>query len=114
VNDQPGYLTFYSTRFCLDALNADFDGYANGTTWNGWACPYFSRDVAEAVLEASTANGYQWLYDGDRDTYVVRSIDDPDGYEPEQFPGQTVEINGKEVKVYPIGAYSWIWEECEE
>jgi hypothetical protein len=104
---------FGISRFCLDSLTGNFEGFTNGDSWNGWACPYFERAIAQTVLEASVANGYVWSYDAERDSFVVRSADDPEDYEPEEFQGVTVEIDGEALKLYPVGAYAWIWEECE-
>jgi len=34
-----------------------FPGYTKGDTWNGWACPYFERKVAEEIVDMKIANG---------------------------------------------------------
>ncbi len=105
---------FTRTVFCIDAITGKkFPGYTSGDTWNGWACPYFEQKVATEVLEASRANGYKWEYEPNNDLFRVRSIDDPEDYGPEEFGAQTIHFQGREVKVYGIGAYSWIWEECQ-
>ena len=43
----------------MDALVGEFEGYTAGNTWNGWACPYFERQVAEAFLKPAIMNGYK-------------------------------------------------------
>lgn len=98
--------------FVIDSIpDVTFEGYTDGDTWNGWACPYFEKSEAERVLEASQANHYSWSYDSEQDAFIVRSEDDPEEYEPEVFGAvkRNVEDNGQ-VTVYGIGAYSWIWE----
>ena len=53
--------TFVNSSFTIDSIPEQmFEGYSDGDTWNGWACPYFERMVAEKVLRASEANGYRW------------------------------------------------------
>lgn len=105
---------FEKAQFCMDAIEGiSFAGYSNGDTWNGFACPYFEKDVAEQVLQVSTQNGYTWQFDLENDAFIVKNTQDPEAYEPEKFVGRLVTINGGEVKVYPVGAYSWIWGECE-
>jgi hypothetical protein len=101
---------FEKARFNIDAIpDTVFEGYSDGDTWNGFACPYFEKDVAEHVLRASVRNGYSWTYDADRDAFIVRSIQDPPDYEPEEFLGQSIMVNGQKITVYGIGAYFWIW-----
>lgn len=29
-----------------------YEGYTNGNHWNGWACPYFTREAADEIAEA--------------------------------------------------------------
>jgi hypothetical protein len=97
----------------MDSLDGQFLGYTDGDLWNGWACPYFVRDVAERVLKASEANGYTWTFSSERDSFVVRNAEDPEDYAPEEFQSVLISFSGQETKVYSIGAYSWIWDTCE-
>jgi len=101
-----------NATFVIESIPEEtFQGYTDNDTWNGWACPYFKKSEAERVLRASEANRYIWSYDTQQDAFVVRSEDDPEDYEPEEFKAvkRTLE-GGGEVTVYGIGAYSWIWE----
>jgi hypothetical protein len=101
---------FTAAQFQIDAIEGSFAGYTNGDTWNGWACPYFLRPVAEAVLGAAEANGYFWTYDVTRDVFSVRNQEDPAEYESEEYVGTDIVADGETCHVYGIGAYSWIWE----
>lgn len=106
---------FEKAVFCIESIpNVQFQGYHNGTDWNGFACPYFERQVAEKILKASEENGFVWSYNLDMDSFEVRSSMDPVNYEPEMFAAQEISINRESIKVYPIGAYSWIWGLCEQ
>lgn len=106
----------HPTEFVLDdAQLGSFKGYGDGSNWNGFACPYFEREIAERVLWASEANGYRWTYDADRDAFLVRSEEDPADYEPEVFEGiERRTTDGETLIVYAIGAYSWSWRATEE
>ena len=98
-------------KFRIDSLpDLVFDGFSDGDHWNGWACPYFSRQEAERVLKASTAIGFQWTFDEQQNAFSVRNINDPEDAEPESFEGIQMDINGKTQTLYGVGAYSWIWE----
>lgn len=102
---------FKRACFSNDMLgNAYFDGYTDGDSWNGWACPYFTQDIAEAVLKASEKNGYIWSYDETAACFLVRHNEDPEDYEPEMFAGVKIQVEGHEIIAYAIGAYSWTWD----
>lgn len=101
---------FTSVRFSMDALEGVFEGFTNGDTWNGWACPYFEQSTAKQVLEASEVNGYRWTFDDARDVFSIRSKEDPEDYGPEEFAGLDITLSGNSIRVYPIGAFSWTWE----
>lgn|SRR5688572_24851672 len=102
---------FQRARFTIDSLpNRIFEGFTDGDTWNGWACPYFSRDVAESILQASENNGYSWTYDAKTGSFIVHHHDDPKDSEPELFNGVWINIDNESILVYAIGAYAWAWD----
>ncbi|MEO8612971.1 MAG: hypothetical protein ABI690_34075 [Chloroflexota bacterium] len=104
---------YKKTQFCIKGItNTQFQGYTDGDTWNGFACPYFERTVAEQILNNAAKHGISWLYNYEYDAFIVRSISDPDGYAPEEFQGHMIAIDGKETRVYGIGAYTWMWRFC--
>ena len=70
--------------------------------------PWFEKTEADNLLG--------WLqdprakYDAERDAYVTVSQDRGD----EVWAGETIAISdGSALRVYPIGAGAWIWEEAE-
>jgi hypothetical protein len=101
-------------KFAIDSIpDVVFQGYTNGDTWNGWACPYFEKAEAERVLRASEVNRYLWTYT--ENGFSVQNQDDPEGYESEVFEALKIATeDGSELTVYAIGAYSWIWEPMSE
>ena len=101
--------TFYASLFCIDSSEEEvFPGFTSGETWNGWACPLFTREVAEKVLADSEKVGYKVVYDEERRAFVVRYEDD-NITAPEVFQAQEIEVGGNLVTVYGVGAYSWAW-----
>lgn len=70
--------------------------------WNGWACPHFTKQGADFLV--GKIGGMS--YDAYRDIYVVG---DPDFDEPETFGPVEIEVAGKKLKTYAIGAWSWVW-----
>lgn len=96
-----------ATKFTIDSLDGYvFDGYTDGEEWNGFACPYFTYNQAEKVLEAYLATGRKAWYDADADRFVFE-VDGKD--EVDSF--NAVELVGE--KFYPVGAFCWIWDEAE-
>ena len=88
-----------------------FEGVDLCSTWNGWACPAFTKEVSDEIMRVINAignvdnrmefvdsenGGYYVSYDGD--------FDNGDRFDP-------IIING--IWHYPIGAYCWIWEKVE-
>jgi len=97
--------------FLLDAEeDTGFEGFTDGQTWNGWACPYFDFEAAIRVLNASEKNGYRWHFDEEENVFLIRHVEDADDFEPEQVNAVIISFEGVELTVYPVGAYSWAWQ----
>lgn len=96
-----------AAKFTIDTFgDTVFDGYTDGTTWNGWARPYFTFIEAQRIVEAHTANGGTAFYNDVDDAFSFEMGDD----EMVTFTAEKVEGQ----KLYPIGAGCWIWEEALE
>lgn len=79
--------------------------------WNGWRKPYFTKDIAEAIVSSlpegnDDPHRMQLHWEGDNiiDTrYYEGKIEDVSTIEPQQ-----IVVNGKSVTVYFLGL-DWIW-----
>jgi hypothetical protein len=100
-------------KFSIDTLGDKiFDGYTQGEEWNGWACPYFTFEQAQKVAEAFNEGE---RFEGDK--VKARYNVEQDAFcfffessgESDDFP--SLEVDG--LKLYPVGAGCWIWEEVE-
>jgi hypothetical protein len=99
---------FSAGTFYLEGIEGEFEGWSDGSSWNGWEKPCFTREVAERILEAS---GYRWSHDAATDEFTVVTSEED---EPELFSGQAIELgDGGSVTAYFIGAGSWIWDNTE-
>jgi hypothetical protein len=96
---------FSPGTFSVEGTSGKFEGWSDGSSWNGWERPCFTREVAERILEAS---GHRWSYDPSADEFTVFTSEDDD---PEQFKGESIQLgDGGSVTAYFVGAGAWIWE----
>lgn len=87
------------------------------TRWNGFACPYFSREVAQSIITDcntdATVNpsGVRFAWDGDTLVQTDQNYEDEADFTPERI--DPVLIDG--VMHWCIGGWSWVWKEerCE-
>ncbi|MGG6449277.1 hypothetical protein [Pseudobacillus badius] len=98
--------------FGIDAIDGGiFEGYTSGDKWNGWDCPYFSKEQADNIAKAMvkcfevSAN-----LNSDGEVYSFDFCADCEQFE---FKRQTITVDGKDIDVYPIGTYHWVWQEVE-
>jgi hypothetical protein len=107
-------------RFGIDSREEEFVGYTTGALWNGWATPYFTKEVADEIMKIQNQSyveygmdkdGYRAVYNAEKDQYEFY---DPDLEEPEIFDMEICETVDGKLHLYGIGAYCWIWDEIEE
>jgi hypothetical protein len=91
-------------RFVIDFLgDLEFEGYTRGEDWNGFACPYFSFDQAQKIVDAWIKSGSNASYDSANDIFSFLMHNG----ETDSF--SAIDYNG--MKIYPIGNGCWIWSE---
>ena len=84
--------------------NISFEGIDLGYKWNGWACPAFTKEVADDIMTTiNKVMGCMEFIDAPNGGYYVSY---EDGIEYDRFEAMVIEG----VVYYPIGAYSWVWE----
>lgn len=75
--------------------------------WNGWACPYFTREVAEQVLNDTITPPGEYAFSETGDFFLIVDVFDK---EDEIYHGVATEHG----TLYAIGAWAWCWELVEE
>lgn len=108
---------FYRTEFTGDWLPEGvwIPGWTDGRLWNGWATPHFEFKDAMRLIKYQNADPSfpKGRYDEERDAFVIEEEDE----DPDVIEAVTINVPGargrppREVKVYPIGAFYWTWEE---
>lgn len=96
---------FRRASFTIEGIEEEFAGWCDGRHWNGWAMPRFEFAQAEKLVAAFDPKDGR--YDATSDAFVTTTAD---GYE-ETWTGEIIPLpDGGTLKVYAIGAGSWIWE----
>ena len=96
--------------FVIEDWFGPYPGYTDGERWNGWATPYFEYDIALQMIEDWNATeGMTAYYAADNDQFCFRSQSDDDW---ECFPSVTCEVDNQTRKLYPVGAFCWIWDDA--
>jgi hypothetical protein len=89
-----------------DETNGVYEGFTRGDNWNGWACPYFSKETGLRIARA-----LKGVFDKDKDQFVFtdENYDPPE--DKEYFEGFDIKTTEGKRHVYAIGAFGWIWNE---
>ena len=90
-----------SQRFDIED-SASYKGFkAEGLYWNGWECPFFTKEVAEQILNDFEAD---WIF-VDNTFYVCWEGDGPND-EPEEY-GMVLKDG---IELWSIGGFAWCWQ----
>lgn len=83
-------------------------GYTDGTTWNGWECPLFTKEEANKIISYFAENEIKAYFDIIGDTYYIK-IDNT----LEAYKGVDIVYNGEKIHVYCIGSNCLCWTKIE-
>jgi hypothetical protein len=101
-------------RVFLDAINPDepVNAYTRGDRWNGWECPFFTRDQAATFARIWRASIHCSAgYDAATDDWLFYDPENPE--QPMRVTGQAeVDAEGRALHVYCIGGWEWCWVEA--
>jgi hypothetical protein len=113
---------FHSAKFGIDDSRL-YPGYScEGESWNGWACPFFTFEVALEIATSMypTTKDEHFRYEEMTDSFLFFSksdeeydLDAGEIYQPYECTGADIVVNGQVIHVYDIGAGAWCWEEEE-
>lgn len=81
-----------AASFTLEPLEGQtFAGYTAGQQWNGWACPYFTKEQAQRIVEAWHTCGFKVDYDPADDVFRFAPFD-PQADPTMDLGGETVDL----------------------
>ncbi len=98
--------------FSIDGDYRFYEGYHYGTNWNGWAIPYFTKEIADEIVK-NVCDGitYTMSYDSDNDRYIAHIIENNKIIETDYFESEYIKLNDtNSIKCYKIGAGYWTWD----
>ena len=99
------------TKFTICDDERIYEGYTDGRHWNGWECPWFTREVTEQIMKDLNNDGVSTEYNAETDSYIVQA---KEWDQPDIFDGADVNTEDGVQHLYPIGAWCWIWDEAQE
>lgn len=101
-----------AVKISVSLEEAIYHGYTFGETWNGFECPYFEKAEADRMVADFRIAGWPeqsiGRYNAVTDAYEFTSDGETDTYEAE-----IIQTEDGEKKVYPLGAYCWVWQRVE-
>ena len=80
--------------FSIDGDYRFYEGYHYGTNWNGWAMPYFTKEIADEIVK-NVCDGitYTMSYDSDNDRYIAHIIENNKIIETDYFESEYIKLN---------------------
>ena len=106
-------MSVYKARFQIDD-SASFEGYTRGDLWNGFACPRFTKEEGLKIVQHFNTEDYPARFNEEKDQFEFTMDDYKDEGSLDVTTPVNIEFEGNELKVYPIGAWGWIWDEVKE
>jgi hypothetical protein len=109
---------YHLEKFYFDEMPSHI-GYSSNNYWNGWAMPYFTKEVAFDVIDEIVADGFSkaWYVEAD-DTFYIHLHQGDSTIDPEMVEwaeGKDILVNGELVHVYQLGdGWTWNTDEIEE
>jgi hypothetical protein len=95
--------------FTMDGISQAYIGYTDGSRWNGWATPYFTKDEALRLMSDYNKNTESpMFYNKQYDTFYHFGTD---CYGGEMWRGLDYNTEDGKQHLYNIGAYCWIWDD---
>lgn len=102
--------------FSIDGSDVVFPGFTFGDTWNGFACPYFTKNIGDSVITALTDIGVETplSFDAAADAFVELIPISTTETERGEYKGEDIETAEGIIHVYGIGNSGWTWSQVNE
>lgn len=98
-------------KFYIDGVGPEFDGYHDPSVlWNGWECPFFTKEVADEITKTFTDESVTFEYDEAGKKYIITW----NGEDTEEVPMTRRETVDGELDLFPLGYYGWCWNKASD
>jgi hypothetical protein len=94
-----------AAKIAIEDDHPPLDCFVTGQSWNGWECPYFTKEQGDALL--ADPHFSEGRFDDERDAFVFPCGSCGGDCDCGDEVYSAVDFDG--VKYYPIGAGMWIW-----
>jgi hypothetical protein len=117
LRDECPACKFAARRYRLTLVSIDSDNTAaleayilDNERWNGWVMPWFDRYQMQKYLAWQKQYGGcdEVRFDADKDAVITKLGGEE---EADEWSGEDIDVNGRKVHAYGVGAGSWTWQE---
>ena len=108
--------TLHSAHFTCDGdERGHWAGYTTLRTWNGWATPYFTKEIADQITEHfNRFMDKPIVYDAKKDAYLIDQTEWGLDEEPLEVKGEDAVTPDGVRHLYALGSGYWCWDEDEK
>ena len=104
-------MTIKKPYFNIDGSDYYEGYYDKNVRWNGWAIPFFEKDIADIISRNFSSPDYLIVYDKEIDSYICNSLEN--GKVVESYIANKLildTIDGKK-ELYDFGSAGWTWDD---
>lgn len=88
-----------------------YEGYhIENSSWNGWAMPYFEKDIADLFVNNFSTQDYKIVYDKYTDCYICKTIEKGKVIQVDIAEKKIINTKYGKKQVYDFGSVGWTWD----
>lgn len=89
-----------------------YEGYYDKEVkWNGWARPYFEKEIADCIAHNFSGSNYRIVYDKYTDSFICKIYENDVVSETELIEKKIIETNEGRKELYDFGSIGWTWDD---
>ena len=92
--------------------NEYYEGYyIKDNRWNGWARPYFEKNIADLFVNNFSTVNFEIVYDKYTDCYICKTLENGIVISTDIAEKKTINTKDGEKEVYDFGSIGWTWDD---
>ena len=102
-----------NTKAFFNIGNSEYyEGYYDKEVrWNGWARPYFEKEIADCIAHNFSSSDYRIVYDKYTDSFICKIYENDVVSETELIEKKIIETNEGKKELYDFGSIGWTWDD---